>query len=140
LISGCDTDERCVVVVGPQTSRKDIRIERARVYTDVRTTPDRKQRACLMLADGAVALTEIAVVGATPLQYGRLIVLWMFADEIAISDYAYPAAVNEALRRASRAADNHAHRGQRIGSYHLPTKQTVVEIFDSFDVDSSIPG
>jgi hypothetical protein len=139
LICGSDTDERCVVVVGPRASRKDIHIERARVYTDVRITPDRKQRACLMLVDGAVALTETAVVGAAPLQHGPLIVLWMFADEIALSEYAYPAAVNEALQRASRVADVRSHQEQRGGSFPLARRQTVMEMFDSFDVDSSVP-
>ncbi|WP_176053201.1 hypothetical protein [Paraburkholderia caribensis] len=140
FIQDGNTDERCVVVFAPHTARKDVRIEQRRIYTDVRTTPDRKHRACLMLADGAVALTEAAVVGAAPLRYGRLVVFWIFADDIVISEYPYLDVVDEALRRTSRVADTDAYQVRRGVTFHLASRQTAVEVFDSFDVDSYIPG
>lgn len=139
FIWGGNTEERCVVVVAPHAARKDVRIEQRRIYTEVRTTPDRKRRACLMLADGAVALAEAAVVSAAPLRYGRLLVFWIFADDIVTSEYPYLGAVDEALRRTSRVADTDAYQVRRGGTFHLASRQTVIEIFDSFDIDGHIP-
>jgi hypothetical protein len=134
-----NTEERCVVVVAPHTARKDVCIEQRRIYTDVRTTPDRKHRACLMLADGAVGLTEAAVVGAVPLRYGRLVVFWIFSDDIEISEYPYLNVVDAALRRTSRVADTDAYQVRRGVTFHLASRETAVEVFDSFDVDSYVP-
>lgn len=139
FIQGGQTEERCVIVAVPHTSSNVVNIGFKRIFSDVRTTPDRKQRACLMLADGSVALSEAAVVGAAPLQYHRLVVVWMFEDEIAISEYPYSDTTNEALRRASRIADTHVHPEQRGTGFHLGRKPTVVEVFDTFDVDGRIP-
>ncbi len=139
FIEGGLTEERCVVVGIPHTSRNEVNIGFKRIFSDVRITPDRKQRACLMLADGAVALTEAAVVGVAPLQFHRLVVVWMFEDEIAVSKYPYPDAANEALRRASQAVDSHAYPEKRGGGLRDPRKHTVVEVFDVFDVDGRLP-
>ncbi|WP_156516814.1 hypothetical protein [Paraburkholderia caribensis] len=133
-----DTEERCVVVAIPQTLNKDVDVGHKRIYVDVRTTPDRKYRACVMLANGAVALTEAAVAGAAPLQYGRLMIVWMFADEIAASEYPFLDAANEALQRASCLIDTHAHPELRSANLHRGTKRTVIEVFDTFDVDGYI--
>ncbi|TXC79096.1 hypothetical protein [Paraburkholderia azotifigens] len=133
------TEERCAFIAVPQTSRNDVDIGFKRIFSEVRVTPDRKQRACLMLADGAVALAEAAVVGVDPLQYKRLAIIWMFADEIAISEYSYSNATSEALLRASRVADAHARSEQRGTGLRSTGKQTIVEVFDIFDVDGRIP-
>ncbi|WP_162600868.1 hypothetical protein [Paraburkholderia sp. C35] len=140
FIQGARTQERCIIVAVPHVASKDVQIHNRRIYSDVRTTPDRKRRACLMLAGGAVALSEPAVTGAAPLQYKRLVVVWILADEVAISDYPYSDAVSNGLLRASLAADTSAHWNQRGTNLHAQVEPTVVEVFDIFDIDSRIPG
>ncbi|WP_156132331.1 hypothetical protein [Paraburkholderia terrae] len=140
FIQAGNTEERCVVIVVPRMSRQHVDIDRERIYSEMRIAPDRTHRACLILANGSVALTEAAVSRAGPLVYKRLMVVWMFADAIALSEYRYRDDHQEELNLVSRKADRHGHLERRsISSLHLAAQRTVIEVFDCFEMDSEIP-
>lgn len=139
LLDAC-TEERCVVIVVPQTSRKRVDLSRERIYSEVRIAPDRTHRACLMLANGAVALTQAAIFSTGPLEYKRLMVVWMFADDIALSEYRYHDDHHKELGLALLEAQSHEQLERRsTRSRHLAAQRTVIEVFDCFEMDSGIP-
>lgn len=135
-----NTEERCVVIAVPQTSRQDVDINHKRIYSEVCIAPDRTSRACLMLAGGAVALTEAAIITAAPDVYGRLMVVWVFADEIVVSEHQYRDDHDSDLGLTSRMANSHDNL-YRLGRRRSGPRdtRTVVEVFESFEMDSSIP-
>lgn len=101
------SDENIVVVRLRGHNSDEIDHEDPDIYSQVHPRPDGARIACLMLADGAVALTCMAPHWAGVSLYDTLNVLWIFDDKSVVSQYYFSDDLNESLMVASGIEDDH---------------------------------
>ncbi len=104
-----DTDERCIVVVLPELASEAIDYSATHITAQVRTRPDGTPIACGLFGKGRMALNADALNAAQPLNSGRLTILWLFKDTVALCHFPYSDDTDEELWLASSVADGHRH-------------------------------
>ncbi|MGQ7935454.1 hypothetical protein [Paraburkholderia sp. D1E] len=120
--------EKCLVIVLPETSSQDIPYLCAPVGAEVRAMSDGQSTACLMLADGNVAVSERAVSAAHPLEFSRLVTLWLFKDRRILREYPYTPETDDDLWVATQIAQSHENPLDDVP----PNSSHIIELFDNF--------
>jgi len=126
LTSACE--EKCLVIVLPETSSEDIPYDSRSLSAEVRATPEGDSVACLVLADGTVAISERAVSATNPLEFSRLVTLWLFKDTKRLLEFSYSPETDEDLWAATQIAQSHenlADSGQTSSGH-------AIALFDNF--------
>ena len=88
-------------------SSNEIDHEDPDIYSQVHPRPDGARIACLMLANGTVALTHMAPHWAGVSLYDTLNVLWIFDDQSVVSQYYISDDLNESMMVTSGIEDDH---------------------------------
>ncbi|WP_341318700.1 hypothetical protein WN982_27235 [Paraburkholderia sp. IMGN_8] len=120
--------EKCLVIVLPETDSQDIPYLSRTLRVEVRVTPDGESAACLALADGNVAVSERAIAAAIPPGFSRLVTLWLFKDKKVLREYPYTSETDEDLGVATLVAQSH----ERPFDDQPPAESNVIELFDNF--------
>lgn len=113
---GSACGEKCLVIVLPETPSEDIPFDSRSLSAEVRATPEGDSVACLVLADGAVAVSERAVSATNPLEFSRLVTIWLLKDTKRLYEFVYTPETDEDLWAATQIAQSHetlAYSGQK---------------------------
>lgn len=127
-------DETFVVVALPDIPTRAIDYTAQQVRVEVRARPDRTDIECLMLADGAVAISGRIIQAAGADANGRLLVAWLLADGIELSEYTLTTEDIGDMQAASQIAQNHAHLALPETEEFNAAKDEVIEVFQYVSV------
>lgn len=129
-----ETDERCVVLVLPEVVSEAIDISAARTNEQVRVSPEGTPVACALFADNQVAVNAHALNEAQPLISGRLNVLWVFKDRLAMRHYPYDDATEQRLWLVASVADGHRHETNYGADENIDVdaEARVIEVLNCF--------
>ncbi|REG52085.1 hypothetical protein B0G80_8601 [Paraburkholderia sp. BL6669N2] len=131
LTSACE--EKCLVIVLPESSSKDIPLESRSLSAEVRATPEGDSVACLALADGTVAVSERAVFATSPLEFSRLVTLWLLKDTRRLCEFLYTPETDEDLWAATQVAQSHENWTDNGGT----SLDHAIALFDNFVMHSA---
>jgi hypothetical protein len=127
-------DERFVVVALPDIPAEEINHTERQVRVEVRSRPDGTDIECLMLADGAVAISGRIVQAAGADTEGRMLVAWLFADSIELSEYALANEDIWDMQAAQQVAQSHGHLTLEATSAFKEVREHVIEVFQYVSV------
>jgi hypothetical protein len=122
-----EDNEKCVVVVLDGMSPRSIKYSDEELSADVRTMQNGRSAACLFAAQGRIVISEEIVREVRPMDYDRLVVLWVFNDEDArLCEYAFTDDVNFNFSNACDIARRINEARESTGG------DSSVIVFDSF--------
>jgi hypothetical protein len=102
------SDENCIVVPLSGATADEYDYGDGHLYAEVRGLHAGTALHCVMMAHGRIALSGPAVHLARAERRGRLLILWIFDDERAFSEYRFSDDLAEDLWVASRVAESHS--------------------------------
>lgn len=127
-------DEKFAVIVLTDIPPEAIDYTAQQVRVQVRARPGGTDVECLVLADGAVAVSGPIIQAAGADTNGRLLVAWLLADSIELCEYALTTEDIEDMQAAQQVAQSHAHLTlPDIGEF-AEAKDEVIEVFQYVSV------
>ncbi|WP_322008046.1 hypothetical protein [Paraburkholderia tropica] len=110
--------------------------EEPHIYSEVHPNHDGERVACLMMADGKVALTHMAAHWANLSLYDDVHVLWIFDDIPIISQYYISDDVLEQMNQSNAVEANHKFltRAERVAWKKLASEAQHIGYFTVIDL------
>ncbi|WP_207005058.1 hypothetical protein [Trinickia mobilis] len=129
-------DDIFVVTALPGMVSSAVNLKDPDAFPSVETELDGSRSACLMLAKGNVALSSTVVIRSRALMEGRLLVLWLFDDTVALCQYDLRDDVVDEIVIAGRCAELHVHLTQEETAawQKVAREAKYVGVFDFFDL------
>lgn len=129
-------NERYVVLVLPDIDSSTVLNRKAKIHAEIRRTWSGHPIACVMFAERMVEVAAMIVSEAFPLAHGRLNILWIFRDGVALDSHDYTEDMEQDFSNASMVAEAHQHERD---PYEGPHQRTPVEVHTGWMLDEIRP-
>lgn len=124
-----DGSERYVAIVLPDVDASAVQKREAQVHAEVRRTEDGYPIACVMFAQRMVEVALHTVSQVFPLLHGRINVVWIFRDAVALDSHVYTEEMEQDFGSAFSVADGHRHEQD---PYDESYRHTAVKVHTGF--------
>lgn len=122
--------EKFVVVALQDISADEIGHAAQQIRVEVRARADGTDVDCLMVANGAVAISGQAVQASGADMSNLLQVAWLFSDSVQFSEYALSAEDVEDMHAAAQIARSHVSRALEATAEYKEDTAQVIEVFE----------
>lgn len=124
------SDEKFVIVALPDFSAGEIDHAAQQIRVEVRASPDGTDVDCLVVANGAAAISGQTVRAAGAEMSNLLHVAWLFSDSIQFSEYVLSTEDVADMHAAAQIAQSHASRALEATAEYKEVSAQVIEVFE----------